>query len=176
MFSATGAPLHLGTVSVLDDGTFEAALPIPASLPPGDYTLQVNGLDLSGTLRTVSVGVRVEEPLADLILTAVPNDPTPMVGDTVTITITVTNAGLGTALDVVIPRAFREPGFEVLGATPLHGTYDRAAETWTIPRIEAGARAQLLLTVLVLPPGASSNAQTGTVTGIVTETVTRIHP
>jgi hypothetical protein len=154
IYTATGAPLPLGQVLVAPDGSFAATLPVPASLPPGNHTLQVNGIDREFFTRSVTVGVTVAEPPADLLLTAEPDRQSPAVGDTLVITITVTNKGAGRAMDVVIPRAFAEPGFKVLTATALEGAYDIATQTWTIPRIDPGARARMRLTVVVVPPAA----------------------
>jgi hypothetical protein len=78
------------------------------------------------------------------------------VGDTISITLTVTNVGRGPAIDVVIPRAFAEPGFRVVTATPQQGSYNASTGTWSIPRIEAGANAKLVFTVIVLPPTSST--------------------
>ena len=77
-----------------------------------------------------------------------------LVGDTVTITLTVLNTGRGPALNVVIPRAFTESGFIIVRTTPVDGSYNDATKQWTIPRIDAGGRARLLLTAIVVPPAA----------------------
>jgi hypothetical protein len=115
----------------------------------------VNGIDRNGSPRSVGVGVEVAPAAPDLELVATPDQPSPAVGDTITITLTVVNQGPGPATDVVIPRAFEEPGFEVVTTTALEGSYDAAAREWTIGRIESGARARMLITaVVVLPPAA----------------------
>jgi hypothetical protein len=152
LFTANGQPLLLGLTTVEPDGSFTATFPIPDSLAAGDYTLQVNGVDPASASRSLGVGVELWPPPADLALAATPDVASPMVGDTITITLTVTNTGRGPATDVVIPRAFHEPGFTVIQAAPQEGTYDAATHEWTIARIEPGARARLLLTVVVVPP------------------------
>ncbi len=154
IYAPNGTPILLGTVVVGSDGTFRASLPIPASLPPGNYTLQVNGIDRTHTLRSAALGVEVAEPPADVELTAVPDQNSPAVGDTITITLTVLNKGTGPAINVIIPRAFTEAGFTIVKTTPLDGNYNDLTKQWTIPRLEPGARARLLLTAIVLPPAA----------------------
>ncbi len=151
LYGATGEPMLLGRTTVLADGTFAHIADVPM-LPAGDYTLQVNGINAAGTMRSIAVGVRIAPPPSDLELTAVPNTTTPSAGDIITITITVTNRGTGPALDVVIPRAFREAGFNLVAAVPQDGTYDTTSQLWQIPRIEAGGSARLLLTAIVQPP------------------------
>jgi hypothetical protein len=156
IFGPNGQPILLGTVVVRPDGTFDTSLPIPSSLPPGNYTLQVNGVDAQYRPRTVQLGVQIVEPPAELQFTAIPSENQPAVGDTISITLTVTNVGRGPAIDVVIPRAFAEPGFRVVTATPQQGSYNASTGTWSIPRIEAGANAKLVFTVIVLPPTSST--------------------
>jgi uncharacterized repeat protein (TIGR01451 family) len=152
IYAATGEPILLGHATVRTDGTFEITTPIPAALPPGPYTIQVNGIDAAGLPRSVALGVTVAAPPAELVLTAVASEAEPAVGDTITITLTVTNEGRGPAIDVVIPRAFDEPGLRIVAASPVHGTYHAVHHTWRIARIEAGASAQLHFTVIVLAP------------------------
>lgn len=145
-------PRFLGRVLVRADGSFATSFPIPADLPEGPYTLQVNGVDAQGRARNAALGVEVVEPTPDLIFTAVPNRTDMVVGDTVTFTLTVQNIGRGPAIDVVIPRAFDEPGFRFVSATPVDGRFDVATTTWTIPRIERTATARLTLRAIVLSP------------------------
>ncbi|WP_373068760.1 YDG domain-containing protein, partial [Gemmatimonas sp.] len=154
IYAPNGTPLLLGMVVVGSDSTFRLTVSIPASLPPGDYTLQVNGIDRTRTPRSASLGVEVAEPPPDVELTAVPDQLSPAAGDTITIALTVLNTGAGPAIDVIIPRAFSEAGFTIVKITPIDGSYNDLTRQWTIPRIEPGARARLLLTAIVLPPAA----------------------
>ncbi|WP_411280875.1 YDG domain-containing protein [Gemmatimonas sp.] len=154
IYAPNGTPILLGTVLVGSDGTFQSTVSIPLSLPPGAYTLQVNGIDRTHTPRSASLGVDVAEPPADVELTAVPDQSSPVVGDTITITLTVLNKGTGPAINVIIPRAFTEAGFTIVKSTPIDGSYNDLSKQWTVPRIEPGARARLLLTAIVLPPAA----------------------
>lgn len=152
VISATGTPSLLGTVLIAADGSFSAIDPVSALLPAGSYTLQVKGIDPSWTPRSMQLGVQVGPPPPTLVLTAVPDQASPAAGDTITITLTITNKGSSAATNVTIPRAFQEPGFLVLRTNPLQGSYDAASHTWTIDRIEAGAQARMLVTAVVTPP------------------------
>jgi outer membrane protein OmpA-like peptidoglycan-associated protein len=54
---ALTAPLLLGTVPVGTDGTFVGTLPVPLTVPPGDYISQVVGYSPAMQARTASLGV-----------------------------------------------------------------------------------------------------------------------
>lgn len=155
IYGPTGAPRFLGKVQVDATGRFEQSVPVPSDLAEGDYTLQVNGVDTERRSRTATLGVQVVEPVADLILASVPDRTAMTAGDTVTFTLTVTNHGRGAATDVLIPRAFDEPGFRFVSATPVDGRYDTATGSWTIPRIAAGGVARLTLRAVVIPPSSA---------------------
>jgi hypothetical protein len=51
----------LGTTLVRADGTFADVFDVDGSLPPGDHTLQANGMTTDGRVRSMSLGVRVTE-------------------------------------------------------------------------------------------------------------------
>lgn len=157
IYGLTGTPRFLGKVQVDAGGNFATSVPIPSDLAEGNYTLQVNGVDTARRARTATLGVQVVEPLPDLVLASVPDRTDMTVGDTVTFALTVTNTGRGAATDVVIPRAFSEPGFRFVSATPVDGSYDATTGSWTIPRIAAGGVARLTLRAVVLAPSSSGS-------------------
>jgi len=147
---APGQPQLLAQVTVAADGTFDTTMLVPAGFLPGFYTLQVNGIDKDDTARSVAVAIEVTDPPAELVLRSTTDRATPAVGDSIVITLTVTNEGPGPALDVLIPRAFNEPGFRIVATIPLEGTYDEPTQTWRIPRIDPAARARMRITAIVL--------------------------
>ncbi|MEV6926313.1 MBG domain-containing protein [Dactylosporangium sp. NPDC051485] len=61
-------PVLVGRVTAGADGSVNATLPVPASLPVGEHTLQVNGLTADGRQRSLAVG---------LVLVDAPGTPTP---------------------------------------------------------------------------------------------------
>jgi hypothetical protein len=150
LFGVNGAPSLLATVPIKADGTFDLRGLLAADLPPARYVIQVNGRAADRTLLSISMLVEVAEPPAELVFTSVPSVNEPTVGDTITLTLTVTNSTDGAATDVVIPRAFDERGFKLVRARAEQGTYDEAKREWTISRIGAHAQARLVLTVIVL--------------------------
>jgi outer membrane protein OmpA-like peptidoglycan-associated protein len=53
-------PQPLGRISVDENGRFRGAVPIPTSLPPGAYVVQLNGLTPELRVRSLSLGLTVE--------------------------------------------------------------------------------------------------------------------
>ena len=149
-------PALLAQVTVRADGTFDASSAVSATArPPGSYTVQINGIDEVDALRSVAIGVDVTEPPPELTMTSTADKLAPAPNDTVLITLRITNRGSGPAIDVVIPRAFTEPGFRMLTAVPLHGTYDQPSQTWRIPRIDVGASAVMQITAVLIIAAAA---------------------
>lgn len=139
-------------VVVTAAGTFDVSSAILPTTMPGAYTLQVNGIDASDVLQSVTVGVEVTELPPTLTLTATPDKLDPAPGDTVTITLRITNQGTGAATNVEIPRAFSEAGFRIIGTAASVGAYDDTTQIWLIPRIEAGTTALIRITAIVTAP------------------------
>ena len=54
-------PTFVTEVQVASDGTFLGTAPLVA-LPPGEHTVQVNGVSADGLYRTANVGVVMDEP------------------------------------------------------------------------------------------------------------------
>lgn len=51
----------LGTVNTDTNGSFRGSVPLPLDIPAGRHTLQSNGLAPDGAVRSLSLGVQVEE-------------------------------------------------------------------------------------------------------------------
>lgn len=83
---AFSTPVSLGSATTNADGVLSAALTIPESLPAGPHTLQLVGLDPTGAVRAVSLGITVsdaqEEPTDTTPPPATTPPPTPAI-DTV---------------------------------------------------------------------------------------------
>jgi uncharacterized repeat protein (TIGR02543 family) len=59
-------PTYLGEIPVNPDGSFDAKLLVPASLPIGNHTLQINGVSPSDELISQTLGVLVVAPGASV--------------------------------------------------------------------------------------------------------------
>jgi len=91
---------------------------------------------------------------AGLSLAAVVDAPTPNVGDVVTLTLTLANAGPDAAAGVHV--ASRVPaGFTLVGATPSLGSFDLITGDWFLPNVPGGASPMLTLALAVGSPSAA---------------------
>ena len=75
---------------------------------------------------------------ADLAVAKTVSNPTPNVGDTITFTITLTNAGPNTATGVALTDLL-PAGLTFVSATPSQGTYNSANGAWTVGTVASGA-------------------------------------
>ena len=95
---------------------------------------------------------------ADVGVNQAVDTPAPLVGETVTVTVTVVNAGPSPATGVVVTDAL-PAGLTFVEATPSQGTY--TAPTWTVGTLsETGTPATLTLVATVTAPGALVNTAT----------------
>jgi uncharacterized repeat protein (TIGR01451 family) len=93
---------------------------------------------------------------ADLSLTKIVTDDTPNVGDNITFTLTVANAGGAGATNVVV-HDLLPVGLTFVSATPNQGTYDQQTGDWNVGTVAVGVNATLAITVTVATPGAKIN-------------------
>ena len=93
---------------------------------------------------------------ADLALTKTVSDATPNVGDTVTFTVTASNAGPDAATGVEVTDVL-PAGLTFVSATPSQGTYTAGTGLWDVGAIAAGASATLTVVATVVSPDAQTN-------------------
>jgi uncharacterized repeat protein (TIGR01451 family) len=93
---------------------------------------------------------------ADLSLVKTVDDPTPSVGDVVTFTITLTNAGPGAASGVEVTDQL-PAGLTFVAARPSHGGYSDADGRWAVGALASGAAATLEIDAEVAASAAARN-------------------
>ncbi len=101
--------------------------------------------------------VTITPASADLSLTKIVDDPSPNVGQSITFTLTVSNAGPDAASNVLV-RDNLPPGVTFQSSSPTVGTYDQATGIWTIPTVAVGSTETLQLNAIVDTPGDQTNS------------------
>jgi len=146
--------------------------------PAATVTLQIQAQVVSGFAQTNTASVATvdqfdpdptnntdsvtETPLtADLAITKSVNDPAPILGDTVTYTIVVTNAGPDTALNVIATELFPLDGLsDITAGTPTQGSFDASTGLWLVGDLAAGASATITFTAVASAVGDFTNTAT----------------
>jgi len=109
-------------------------------------------------------GATITPRQADLALAKSVSDATPDVGDTVTYTVALTNAGPDAAHDVVVEDILPAGVTYVAGsanATPGTATYAGGTLTWTVPTIAAGETgASITFRALITSAAPTTNTAT----------------
>ena len=103
---------------------------------------------------------------ADLALTKTVSDATPNVGDTVTFTITLTNAGPVSAAGVTVTDLL-PAGLTFVSATPSQGTYISATGVWTVGTVTTATPQTLLIAAQLVSPNVQTNTAAITASGQV---------
>ena len=93
---------------------------------------------------------------ADLSLTKIVSDDTPNVGENITFTLTLANAGGAGATNVLV-RDLLPIGLTFVSSTPSQGTYDQQTGDWDVGTVAASANATLTIVATVATPGAKIN-------------------
>ncbi len=101
--------------------------------------------------------VSVTPQVADLSIVKTVSDTTPDIGDSVTFTVTLSNAGPDSATNVVVLDTF-PTGMTLVSATASQGTYVSATGVWTVGTVASGANPTLLIVATV----NAANSQTNT--------------
>ena len=93
---------------------------------------------------------------ANLSLTKMVSNATPNVGDTVTFTVTLSNAGGDTATGVTVQDVL-PAGLTFVSATPSVGTYDSGTGVWAVGTVSTATPQTLQIQAIVAVPDAQTN-------------------
>src|SRR5262249_2413684 len=96
---------------------------------------------------------------ADLAVAKTVSDATPNSGETVTFTITLTNAGPDAATNVQITDLL-PVSLTFVSATPSMGSYDSLTGLWSVGTVPATTPETLTITATVVSPGPQTNTAT----------------
>ncbi len=109
----------------------------------------------AGSVATVTVTPQQ----AELALSKTVSDPTPVVGETITYTILLSNSGPDAATSVQVTEHLPS-GLSFVSAAPSQGTYDPGAGLWSVGTVAVGSPAMLLIRATVTSPDPQTNAAT----------------
>src|SRR5262249_30045069 len=127
------------------------------SANPATNVATVNAADQFDPDTTNNSGSATETPRrADLRLTKSVSDSRPNVGDTVTFTVALTNAGPDAATGVIVSHLL-PGGLPFLSPTPSQGSYDAVAGTWAVGTVAVGVTPTLQVQARVASPNAPTN-------------------
>jgi large repetitive protein len=161
--SATGVWM-VGTIESEANATLEIVATV-TTLGPKVNTAEVTAADqpdLSSTPgnndpdENDQDSVTITPEAIDLSLNKTASNTAPSLGDDITFTILVSNAGPNTATGVEVTDLLPD-GITFVSATPSQGTYDAATGIWLIGAIESGSDATLDILVNVATIGAKVN-------------------
>jgi uncharacterized repeat protein (TIGR01451 family) len=93
---------------------------------------------------------------ADLLVTKRVSNPTPNLGDQITFTVAVRNAGPANATNVQITDVL-PPGLSIVTATPSQGVYDSGTGIWIVGAVNFGSMQTLSIDATVVSPNALTN-------------------
>jgi titin len=154
-----GAPITNYEYS-LDDGLTwitrtpgSAASPmVIAGLASGTtYGVRLRAVNAAGP-GPASPAVNGTPAAPDLVLRVAADDPDPAVGQTITVTITLTNQGGGSAADVTLNGVIGSGRLTPLNITVSHGAYQGSTGTWQVGTLAPGAVATLTFQAVVEIP------------------------
>ncbi|MCS6948583.1 MAG: SpaA isopeptide-forming pilin-related protein, partial [Steroidobacteraceae bacterium] len=185
--AADGSPVLRSTTTAADGGYVFVALPIPnaqgytvTQTQPAGFSSTVTNTtagSAGGTIAdnvisgiplpagTTATGYNFGELRADLALTKSANPPRLNIGQPITFTIALTNAGPTLATGVVV-RDRLPAGFSYRSSNATLGTYDSASGVWNVGTIAAGQTATLQITAVTEPNGPYANTAEVAASGV----------
>ncbi|TWU57755.1 DUF11 domain-containing protein [Rubripirellula reticaptiva] len=170
--SSTATGSYNDTNGIWTVGSIVAGTPVTlaitgqvTSVGPKTNTAQITASDVFDPDSTPNNNIDAEDDQAsvavsaetiDLSLTKTVSNASPNVGDTITFTVEVTNAGPSTATGVSI-RDVLPAGLTLATATPQRGNYNTTSGIWTIPSIANNETLTLTLSAVVNQTGSVTN-------------------
>ncbi|MCB9875429.1 MAG: DUF11 domain-containing protein [Planctomycetaceae bacterium] len=154
----------VGTIANGGNATLQIVATV-ASVGAKTNSAQVTASDQADSDSTPNNGVASEDDqesvvvtpqLVDLSLTKSVDVASPNVGDNVTFTLTLANAGPNSATNAIVTDAL-PTGLTFVSSTPSQGSYDSGTGAWTAGTIASGANATLQITAAVASSGTKTN-------------------
>ncbi|GAO30213.1 hypothetical protein JCM15548_12470 [Geofilum rubicundum JCM 15548] len=146
------------TVGNLTAGTSKE-LKITATVnPPANYLFNAS---ISGNQSDLSTGnnsdqISITPQQSDLIINMSASESDPLVGETVTFTLSATNEGPNNATNVLVTDQLPS-GFTHTGSTPSKGSYNASSGIWTIGALAVNETVTLQISSSVKAPETGNN-------------------
>jgi uncharacterized repeat protein (TIGR01451 family) len=165
-YSNTTGIWNVGTINSSSDATLTIVATVRSTAPITN-TAELTAADQFDSDSTPNNQVLIEDDIAsatvdapdtgDLSLIKTVNDSTPIVGQDVTFTVTLTNDGPDAVSGVQVTDAL-PAGLNFDSATPSQGTYTSATGIWAVGALNGSTSATLILVATVTTPGDKTNA------------------
>ena len=130
-------------------------IPLASSVNAGNYSLTVSTNGCVSPPSTVTVAIF--DCTADLSVTKTVNNQTPLIGQEISFTIQVSNAGPNDATGVVVTDILQS-GYTYVSSSATAGSYDPLTGIWLIGALADGQTIQLIVNVTVNATGEYSNS------------------
>jgi uncharacterized repeat protein (TIGR01451 family) len=147
----TVAPNSTATLAITATVASATARTNTATITHSDQADPVAGNNSASTTETPQQ--------ADLAITATVSNASPVVGDQIILTDTLTNNGPGGVTGVAALDQL-PAGLTFVSAAPSQGTYDVATGSWVVGTLSSGAQASLIITATASSYGPSTNTAT----------------
>ncbi|MCM5661966.1 Ig-like domain-containing protein [Galbibacter mesophilus] len=143
------------------DDTWTLQIPTANELSEGVYDVVVTATNGQGSANDNTTDELTIEniPVSDIIITKTVDNITPLVGEFIEFTVTVTNTGATEFTDVIVDEVIAS-GFTYQQHTASTGTYFAANGVWDIDALGASQTATLVIRVQVNPTGTHTNVAT----------------
>lgn len=149
--------------------TFNPTLTITARADLGTSGQTITNTASTDTGQSSSVPVTIQQAVADLSVSKVVDDATPVEGDPVSYDIVIANNGPNTALNVDVEEVI-PAGIQLTTLSTTGGSYDVATNVWSIPTMTVGSVQTLTLNANVLP-GTAGQSILNTATVIASDAI-----
>jgi uncharacterized repeat protein (TIGR01451 family) len=155
-FSAATGVWAVGSVAVGASPALQLVALVAAPGPQTNIAAVTAADQTDPNTANNSASATVMPQMADLAIAETVDQSTPQVGDAVTFTIALSNAGPGAATGVQVTDLL-PAGLSLVSATPSQGSFDSTTGLWIVGGLAPGGSQTLQLVATVASPAAQTN-------------------
>jgi uncharacterized repeat protein (TIGR01451 family) len=159
-YDSTTGIWTVGTVTISTPQTLMIQVSVVSSAPQTN-TASISHADQfdPNTANNSASATETPQPQADLALNKIVNNRSPSVGQVITFTITLSNAGPSTATNVTV-QDLLPAGLTFVSATPSQGSYSSATGVWSVGTVTTAAAQTLVIQATVATSAPKTNTAT----------------